>query len=390
LEQFRQDCLPALLLSTCNRCELYWWGPADGEAWFLSLARDRQVSNIRLQRCHGMAAVRHLFLVSSGLDSQILGESEILGQVRRAYDAARAAGTTTRELDLIFSAALSTGRRVRRDTLVGRHPNSVSSASIELGRQYLGGYRARDVVVLGAGEAAEGALRALQSERPSRVTMLTRDPGKGRALAQAWGADMAGWEELNPELQRADLLLVATASPVPVVTAAQLRRAAASRAGRRLLVMDLAVPRNVEPAARDVEGIELLDLDDLQRICCPAGGTDAGALAEAEGIVEDELLRLILSLQGRMAAPQLAELHRLSLELAEEESARALSQLHSLSQREQEVVRQMADRLVRRVLYPVSRSVRAGVESRQSAAAGRESPGKSQESEVASHATSDD
>jgi len=127
--------------------------------------------------------------------------------------------------------------------------------------------------------------------------------------------------------------------------------------------MDLAVPRNVEPTSRRIRGIELLDLDDLQRLCCPTAGVATAALAEAEAIVEDELLRLALGLRSRLAAPQLADLHRLSLEMAEEESARALSQLESLSQSEQEVVRQMAERLVRRVLYPVSRSLRAEVQS---------------------------
>jgi glutamyl-tRNA reductase len=132
-------------------------------------------------------------------------------------------------------------------------------------------------------------------------------------------------------------------------------------AGRKrdLFVIDLAVPRNVEPVARHIIGTQLFDLDDLQRLCCPAAGTASAALAEAERVIEDEIVRLRASLRGQVVAPHLAELHRLGLEMAEQESARVLAQLEALSDSEREVVREMADRLVRRVLYPVSRSLRA-------------------------------
>jgi glutamyl-tRNA reductase len=307
-----------------------------------------------------MAAARHLFTVAAGLDSQILGETEVLGQVRRAYDAGRAVGTTTRDMDLIFSAALSAGRRVRRETLLGRHPASVSSAAVDLVAEQCGEpIGERGVVVLGAGEAAEGLLRALQERGASRVALLNRHPDKARALAGAWGAEVGFWGELDSRLAGADLLLVATASARPVVTAAQLSEVAVRRE-RDLFVMDLAVPRNVEPAARTIHRVRLFDLDDLQRLCCPAAGAATEALAEAERVIEDELLRLSLTLRGRVVAPQLAELHRLGIELAEQESAWALEQLETLSESQREVVRQMADRLVRRVLYPVSRSLRAG------------------------------
>lgn len=349
----------ALLLSTCNRCELYWSGDEDGEAWFQELAQSRGgVPPTSLTRHDGIAAVHHLFTVTAGLDSQILGETEILGQVRRAYDAARAAGSTTRDMDTILSAALGAGRRVRRETLLGRHPASVSSAAVGLMAERWGDLGERAVVVLGAGEAAEGVLRALHERSSSNVTLLSRRPERARVLANAWGADVGGWEELEPRLESADLLLVATASSRPVVTDEQLTRAVARRA-RELFVIDLAVPRNVEAAARQIAGISLFDLDDLQRLCCPAAGSASAALVEAERVIEDEIIRLKSNLQGQAAAPRLAELHRVGQEVAEQESAWALAQLEALSDAEREVVREMADRLVRRVLYPVSRTLRA-------------------------------
>jgi glutamyl-tRNA reductase len=348
----------SVLLSTCNRCELYWDGEADLDPWFRGLARDLGVaSDVELVRHDGADAVRHLFVVTAGLDSQILGETEILGQVRRAYDSARAAGSTTRSIDLIFSAALATGRRVRSETLLGRHPGSVSSAAVDLVAQEWGQIAGRHVVVLGAGEAAEGVLRALHQHRASSVRLLNRRPLRTQVLADAWGATAGAWEELDQQISEADLLLVATGGARPVVSATQLARAA--HPGRELYVLDLSVPRNVEPAARQIPGIRLLDLDDLQRLCCPAAGAASAALGEAERVIDDELGRLGLNLRGKAVAPKLAELHRLGVELAEQESAWALARLDSISDPDREIVRQMADRLVRRVLYPVSRNLRA-------------------------------
>jgi glutamyl-tRNA reductase len=357
LSQHHRADQPVLLLSTCNRLELYWGGSLDSHSWFEDLVRAKG-ANLPLTRLHGLDAVRHLFRVAAGLDSQILGETEILGQVRRAYEIARKLGTTSREMDLIFSSALSAGRRVRRDTMLGRHPGSVASAAVELASRYWRDISGREVLVLGAGEAAEGVLRSLQEHGAGAIVLLSRHPEKARALASAWGAEAGRLDELSDRLTSADLLLVATASARPVVLAAQLTRAMELRRSKELVIVDLAVPRNVEPAAREIQNLQLFDLDDLQRLSCPAAGEAIAKLEEAERVIEDELVRLGLSLRGRVVAPQLAELHRLGVELAEQESALALAQLESLSESQRDVVRQMADRLVRRVLYPVSRKLR--------------------------------
>jgi len=350
----------ALLLFTCNRCELYWSGPHDREPWFRDLARSRGVSlNGELARQSGREAVRHLFTVAAGLDSQILGETEILGQVRRAYDAARAAGTTTREMDAVFSAALSAGRRVRHETMLGRHPASVSSAAVDLGaQQWTEGLAGRRVVVLGAGEAAEGVLRSLHLQGASAVALVNRSPERADVLATAWGAAARSWDELPSLIAAADLLFVATGAAQAVLSAAELSAATAGRTGRPLVTVDLSVPRNVQPEARAVAGVRLFDLDDLQRLCCPAGAGSAASLSDAERLLDEEVGRLEQSLRGRAAAPRLAELHRMGAQVAAQEAAWALAQLDALSERERGVVREMADRLVRRVLYPVSRSMR--------------------------------
>jgi len=360
LERAKEDGLSALLLSTCNRFELYWCGDGPRDVSFLEFARARGAGDqLPVDRWDGLEAVRHIFAVAGGLDSQVLGETEILGQVRRSFDLARAAGTTTREMDLVFSSALAAGRRLRRETLLGRHPSSVSSAAVDLMGSCLGGdLNDRRVVVLGAGEAAEGVLKALQARGATGVTLVNRRASRGVTLAHAFGATSRSWEDLPALTVEADLLTVATSSSRPVVSSAELEQAVARRDGRELLVMDLAVPRNVEPAARHIPGVRLFDLDDLQRLCCPAAEAPAEALADAHRVLEEELGRLAQTLRGHRAAPRLAELHRLGAEVAEQESAWALGQLDELTERERDVVREMADRVVRRVLYPVSRSIR--------------------------------
>ena len=347
----------ALLLSTCNRCEIYWIGDLDLEAWFrdFSLSRGAPLGEALL-RLDGEEAIRHLFNVTAGLDSQILGETEVLGQVRRAYDAARAAGTTNRMIDSIMSAALVAGRRVRRETMLGRHPASVSSAAVDVAASITGSLANARALVLGAGEVAEGVLKALH-RRTAATALVNRRPERAAALASAWGAVSGAWNELDALLAAADLVFVATSAARPVITGLHLAEAAGPR-GRELAVFDLAVPRNVEPSARTVPGIRLFDLDDLQRICCPVEGFVSPAIDRARNVLDKEIERLDTALRARATAPGLAELHRMAARLAEEEADVALAQLGKLGKREQQVVREMAERLVRRVLYPVSRTVR--------------------------------
>ncbi|HEU5039634.1 MAG TPA: glutamyl-tRNA reductase, partial [Gemmatimonadales bacterium] len=359
LAQHRLASRSGLLLSTCNRTELYWSGDHDLEPWFRGVARDRGADLTgALNRFDGGAAVRHLFTVVAGLDSQILGESEILGQVRRACEISRTAGTTSRDMDMIFGAATGAGRRVRRETMLGRHPSSVGSASVRLGLTLVP--RPPRTLVLGAGEVAEGVLRTLHEVGASQVTLVNRNPERAAGLAGSWGIEARRWEELPALLAAADLVLVTTGATRPCVGTELLAAATGGRSGQELVVMDLAVPRNVAPEARTLPGVRLLDLDDLQRLCCPVGEDPMASigLARAEQILLEEMARLDLAMRGRAIAPRLTELHRVGAELAEREAAWALSRLDGLSEREQQVVREMADRLVRRVLYPVSRSIR--------------------------------
>ena len=358
LEQQRLAGRSAAILSTCNRFEIYWSGGDDLEPWFREFAGARGIElGTALTRLDGAVAARHLFSVAAGLDSQILGETEILGQVRRAHQTAHAAGTSTRQLDAVFSAAIAAGRRVRRETPIGKHPASVSSAAVEVAIAALPQGNSAAAVVLGAGEVADGVIGALLERGVSGVTVVNRRPERASVLASKWKVTTGAWEDFPALVAGADLLFVTTAAKHPVVRAADLSGAGAARASE-LVVLDLAVPRNVEPSAGKLPGLRLFNLDDLQELRCPAAGQPSIAVAEAERILAEELARLEESLRARAAAPRLAELHRLGSELAREEADRALASLDRLSDVERQVIREMAERLVRRVLYPVSRNLR--------------------------------
>jgi glutamyl-tRNA reductase len=358
LDQQRAAGRCAAILSTCNRFEVYWTGSSDLEPWFHELARTRGIEpGTAVVRRDGVACVRHLYQVAAGLDSQIVGETEILGQVRRAHQAALEAGTSSRELDAMFSGALAAGRRTRRETRLGKHPASVSAAAVEVAFAAMPQQGSPTVVILGAGEVAAGVLRALGERRVQRVVLVNRRSERAAALAANWKAESFPWTELGSLLPVADLVFVTTGARGALVRAEDLAAVTAQRSSD-LVMLDLAVPRNVEPAARALANVQLLDLDDLQRGYCPAAGHPSIAVAEAERIIGDEIERLEANLRARAAAPKLAQLHRLGVQLAREEADRALADLDHLSDTERQIVRDMGERLVRRMLYPVSRELR--------------------------------
>jgi len=189
------------------------------------------------------------------------------------------------------------------------------------------------------------------------VIVVNRRQERAASLAEKWEVQSRPWTDLRLLLPIADLVFVTTSAKHPLLRAEDLA-AATARRWSELVVLDLAVPRNVEPAARRLPKVQLFDLDDLQKLCCPAAGEPSIAVAEAERIIEDEIERLAARLQARAAAPKLVQLHQLGEQLAREEADRALTGLHHLSDMERQIVRDMAQRLVRRVLYPVSRRFR--------------------------------
>jgi glutamyl-tRNA reductase len=328
-----------VLLSTCNRIELYHWGAPGGDELLTA-------SGAPCERRSGNDALRHLFAVAAGLESQAVGESEILGQVRRAWLRARSAGATNLATNLIFSHAITAGRRVRRETWLGGHVGSVIQAGVQ---RVLAGRAGMRVLVVGAGEAARGALRQLAEAAVADVTIVCRRPAIAAPLvAQHPGWSIAPWSELAAECGRARVIIAATAARTPVLLPGLFD-------GHACAVLDLGLPRNVAPAVRELGGVDVVDLDDLR-----AGGCVARPdhFAGAWRIIDLELERLAAVLRARARAPRLAELHQAGARIASEEAERALRELDGLDAEKAALVRQLAERVARRVLFPASRVIR--------------------------------
>jgi len=284
------DVGEAVAVSTCNRTEIYAAAPHAERAERAivgALARRAGVTPISLREhayvLRDAVAARHLFGVAAGLDSMVLGEAQILGQLRRGHELATEAGTTGPVVDRLLRDALAAGRRVRERTAVGRAGVSVSSAAVELARATLGGLADRRVLVVGAGKSGELTAQTL-ADRGVDVVIASR-----RHDMTECPAGRVGLQALAGELERADVVLTATSAPHPIISRADLKAALRRRGGRELLVIDMAVPRDVDPAARDLDGLTLLDLDDVQRRIdanlfkrrAAAGQAEALAAAEA-------------------------------------------------------------------------------------------------------------
>ncbi len=290
------DVDEAVAISTCNRTEVYLVAadPVAAETAALGMLARRggirptelAPSIYALRNCD---AARHLYRVSSGLESMIVGETEVLGQVKRAYEGALAAGSTGPLLNRLFHAAIATGKRVRTETAIGERHLSISSVAVALARDVLGDLADRHVVVLGAGETSELAARALAERGVTTIFVANRRRDRALALASRFGGEAVRLEHLPDELERADIVVAATSSPHPIVTAEELALVMRRRAGRPLLLIDLAVPRDVEAECRGLPGVTLRDIDDLEAVVRRNRSVREAEAEHAVEIVEEEI-----------------------------------------------------------------------------------------------------
>jgi glutamyl-tRNA reductase len=346
------------ILSTCYRVEIYAAAPsppADALAeWFAAkIGLDPDVPRPPFRRLADGEVIRHLFRVAAGLDSMVLGESEILGQVAAAGEAARLRGAAGPLLSRLFRAAVRAGKRVRRETAIGRNPASVSSAAVALAAALTGDLEGRSLVVIGAGPMARKAVAALRRRGVGRIVVVNRTPDAAATLAAEWGpgAEARGLDQLGAVLPEADIVISSTGAPEPIISVPVLRAALAGRR-RPLVVIDIAVPRDVAPAAADLSGLHLLDLDRLQ------GWIERGAEARraeaprAEAIVAVEAERFEAERPGEDGLPIVAELRREADALRREELRRLLSRLPQadagLAERLDRFSRALTNRLLHR------------------------------------------
>ena len=294
-----------VVLSTCNRVEVYGTSACRAEParvanelarmWTAGRPRDTRDLLRAASVRSGPDAARHLLRVASGLESQVLGDAQVLGQVRRAYRAASETGSAGPILHRLFETALRTGKRVAAETSLAAARNSVGTEAAVLAARRLGSLAGKRCVLVGCGKTGEQAARRLLKLGAGEIVCINRSPDRAHALAAEVGGRAAPWETLHQELARADVGIAVTGADVPPVRAASLAhcRRAARSADRPLLVLDLSMPRNVEPEVAGMAAVTLLDLDALRIPLATAEETRRAAVPSAERIVDDELARFV-------------------------------------------------------------------------------------------------
>jgi glutamyl-tRNA reductase len=356
----------AVVLSTCNRTELYVvvGDPVEAETTVLGmLARQAGLRPTELLDAiyshRNCDAARHLYRVTSGLESMIVGEAEVQGQVKRAYETALAARTTGPLTNKLFRAALATGKRVRTETAIGAGGASVASVAVEAARTALGELSSRHVLIIGAGETAELTARALSAQGVSTMFVANRRRNRAIALARRFGGATIAFDSLPGELERADIVVASTASPHSIVGAEELALVTAARDGRPLLLLDLAVPRDIDPDCASLPGVTLVDIDGLQAQVARTHHERRIEARRAEGIVEEEIHTFAGWLGTLEVLPTIAALREQADRLVAELLVENAHRWEGMTERDRERVEAMLRAAVKRLLHEPTQRVRA-------------------------------
>jgi glutamyl-tRNA reductase len=310
-----EEVREAVVISTCNRTEVYVvvGDPVRAEADVLGmLARRAGIRPTELAEAiyspRNCDAARQLYRVTAGLESMIVGEAEIQGQVKRSFEAALRAGATGPLSNRLFAAALTTGKRVRSETGIGSSRVSVPSVAVDLAQDVLGDLSERHVVIIGAGETSELTAQALADQGLGTIFVANRHADRALHLAQRFGGSVVGLDGLPDQLLKADIVVSSTSSPHPIVGSEELELVMRERAGRPLLLIDIAVPRDIDARCGDLEGVTLYDIDDLQAVVARNLDSRAGVVPHAEEIVEEEIRRFARWLGQLEALPTVSAL----------------------------------------------------------------------------------
>ncbi len=348
----------AVAISTCNRTEVYLVtsDPVEAESAALSiLARQAGIRPTELFGAiyseRDAEAVRHLFSVAAGLDSMIVGEAEVQGQVKRAYELALVEGVTGPVSNRLFRDALGAGKRVRTETSISRAHVSVSSVAVELARATLGDLETRSVLVIGAGENGELTARALHDRGVDTVFVANRHYDRAIGLAQRFSGTAVRFEDLPRRLLDADIVVSSTSSPHQIVGRDELALVVEQREGRPLLLIDIAVPRDIEPTVREIPGVTLYDMDDLQREVARNMGSREAEAVRARQLVDQEVDRFARWLASLDVVPTIAALRELGEGVVQQVLRENEQRWESMSDADRERLALMARAVVSRVLH---------------------------------------
>jgi glutamyl-tRNA reductase len=347
----RPGVAEAMVVSTCNRVECYVYGESLEEARRFFLERTAEAGGHLYERS-GRDAIRHLFRVAASLDSMVVGEPQILGQVKEAYGLAASAETAGTFVSRLCNRAFATAKRVRNETEIARGAGSVSQVAVELVEKIFGDLRGRAVLLVGAGKMGALSAKALRDLGADRILVTNRSPERARALAVEIGASAEPWESLTSLLALADVVIVSTGAPTYVITQELAEHVMKARRGRSICYIDLAVPRNVDPTCGQQDNVYAYDIDDLQKVVVQTHAARAEEAIRAEAIVESEVMAFAQERETRAALPVLAELRRRAEQIARAEAERTLSHLGGkLDDKGRKSVEAMAQAIVNKLLH---------------------------------------
>ena len=360
-----EHILEGVILSTCNRTEVYalvtkfHGGVQDLRnflAEFCHVAPEDFSDD--LYTYHDEAAVAHLFRVASGIDSMVVGESEILGQVRRAYQAALDEGLLTRVLAAAFRQALRVGKRARTETAIGRNPISISSAAVDLAKKAFAStsLEGKQVAIVGAGKMGSLAARALWDSGARDVVVVNRSEERAQAIADTFGVVARPLNELSDALKSADIVISSTTAAQTVITTEIVEAATMDRI-KPLFIVDIAVPRDVDPAVALIANVVLRDIDDLRGVVETNRGSRLGEVSKVEAIVSAELERFTKWEQATEIGPTISMLVDRTERLKEEELEAVRAKLRGLDNEQSQAIDRAMSRLAAKILHlPIQRA----------------------------------
>lgn len=350
----------AVLLATCNRTELYGTSLSvhglermtDALAAMAGLEVEALKKHIYSKK--NKDVVRHLCRVSAGLDSIVMGEPQILGQVREAYELAHQAGTTGSRLSKLFLTAIEAGKAVRSETALGSTPVSIATIALQLGRRLLGELSEHSILIIGAGEMCETAAVLAAERHPEKLFVLNRTLSKAQRLAELAQGSAAGLDALGDALNDADLVLIATGATTPIISQDMLVEAIGNRKGRRIVIIDMGVPRDVEPGASCLEEVFLYSVDDLQEIAQEHLRQRIAEIPRAEDVVAKAQERYLAWLDTLSVVPTIVDLRQSFEAIRLAELEQHLPKISGLDEKGRHRVEQLTQAIVNKILHEPS------------------------------------
>ena len=370
------------ILSTCNRLELYACvheadasraavahGPFAPLLDFLVETRGLPASEFEahLYRHIGTEAIEHLCRVAAGLDSMVLGESQILGQVVEAREVARGQGAVGPVLSALFRTAIRAGKRARAETAISRNPASVSSVAVRLAEQVIGRLADRRVLVIGAGEMGTLAVEALRARGVQQIAVANRTRQRVAELAERWGGQALSFEQLAEAIRQADIVIASTGAPHTLIRPALVREVMIGRAGQPLVFIDIAVPRNVDPAVGEIPNVRVFDIDSLQARLEGAIAERQNEVPRVEAIVAQEVMAFEEWLRGVEILPVITDLRQKAEAVRQRELDRTLRHLPHLDPQTREHIEHLSRSLVNKLLHEPTVRLRAEAGNGQAA-----------------------